>query len=127
MIGIIQQQLTKITSLLVILCLLLSPIASGAMLLGSSGSTETLVSQASVDVENHCHHMAKDSASSTSISVQNNNCDHSSSCSLHCSIAIELSVIDSFTRQEKNICWSSVDHLNLKPSFLSRLDKPPQA
>jgi hypothetical protein len=127
MTGAIQKQLNRMTCLLVILCLLLSPIASGVMLLDSSFSTETTDSQVSIDVENHCHHMAKDSASSTSISVQNNNCDHSPSCSLHCSIAIELSVIDSFTRQEKNICWSSVDHLNLKPSFLSRLDKPPQA
>ncbi len=101
MIGMIQQQLTKITSLLVILCLLLSPIASGAMLLGSSGSTETPDSQVSVDVEHLCHHMAKDSASSIAISVQNNNCEHSPSCHLHCSIAVELSVIDSFTRQEK--------------------------
>jgi hypothetical protein len=127
MIGMIQNQLTKIISLLVILCLLLSSIASGAMLLDSSGSTETPDSQASVDVEHQCHHMAKDLAPSISISVQNNNCEHSSSCSLHCSIAVELSVIDSFTRQEKIICWSPMDYLNLKPSFLSRLDKPPKS
>jgi hypothetical protein len=123
---LIHMQLTRITRLLVILCLLLSPIASGAMLLDSSANFDTPDSQVSVDVDRQCHHMAKDPVSPTAINVQGTGCDHSPSCSLLCSIAVELSVIDFFTRQEKIIRWSPIGHLNLKPSFLSRLDKPPK-
>ncbi len=127
MTGAIQKQLNRMACLLVILCLLLSPIASGVMLLDSSFSTETTDSQVSIDVEHQCHHMAKDLAPSISVSEQNHNCDYSPSCSLHCSIAVELSLSNSFTRLEKIICWSSMDNLTLKPSFLNRLDKPPKA
>ena len=127
MIGMAQKQLHKMTRLLVILCLLLSPIANGVMVSDNSVSTETTDSQVSIDGEHQCHHMAQDLVPSISTSEQNNNCDHSPSCSLHCSIAVELSLSNSFTRLEKIICWSSMDYLSLKPSFLNRLDKPPTA
>jgi len=70
-------------SFLVIFCLLLSPIASGAILLDSSFSAEKSDSQSSYDHKHQSHQMVKDLASSIFISEQSNKCDHSSSCSLY--------------------------------------------
>jgi hypothetical protein len=123
--GLVRHRLTSIISFLIVVCLSFSPIANGSMLSASPDSPET---HASVDSEHQCHHMVAYSTSSISINTQNNNCEHSPSCSLLCSIAVELSVIDVFTlAQEKTVTWSAMAYLNLKPSFLSRLDKPPKA
>ena len=87
---LIYKQLKKMTSLLVIFCLLLSPIASGAMLLDSSVDSDAADSQVSVEIDHQCHHMAKEPVSPIAINWQSSGCDHSPSCSLLCSIAIEL-------------------------------------
>jgi hypothetical protein len=118
--GLIQNQLTKIIRLLIIGCLLLSSIANGAML------------SPSADVEHQCDHVvnceAKDLVQSISAMVHDNDSEHGHPCSLHSSIAIELSAINvSFLTQGKTITWSVMDNSNLEPSFLSRLDKPPRA
>lgn len=126
MTGLVQNRLTRIISLLIILCLSLSPIANGAMLSASSDS------HASVDVEHQCNytvnHEAKDSAPSFSVTAQDNGSEHGHSCNVYSSIAIELSVVGvcSLTREE-TITWSVMDNLNIKSSFLSGLDRPPRA
>ena len=124
--GVIRHRLTKIISLLIILCLSFSPIANGAMVSTSADS------HVSIDVEHRCDHAVNHEIQKTALSnivtAQDNSCEHSPSCHLLCSIGIELSVIDVFTlTQEKAITWSAMGYLNLKPSFLSRLDKPPRA
>jgi hypothetical protein len=120
-----QHKLTSIISFLIVVCLSFSPVANSTML---SISTDSAESYASVDVEHQCHHEAKDSTSSISINAQNSNCEHGPSCSLLCSIAVELSAVDTVTlAQEKIITWSAMGFLDLKLSFLSRLDKPPKA
>ena len=124
--GLFQYRLTEIISLLIVVCLSFSPIANGAMVSASPDS------HASIDVEHLCDHTVnhdiQKSASSIFVTAQNNSCEHSPSCNLLCSIAIELTAINVFTlTQEKVISWSAMGYLNLKPSFLSRLDKPPRA
>jgi hypothetical protein len=124
--GLVQNQLTKIIRLLIIVCLSLSPIANGAMLSASPDG------HASIDAEHQCdhtvNHEAQNSAPSIFVTALNNSCEHSPSCNLLCSIAIELSVdyVSTLT-QKKTINWSAMGDLNFKPSFLSRLDKPPRA
>ncbi|MFT5226657.1 MAG: hypothetical protein ACI8XX_002422 [Polaribacter sp.] len=123
--GLAQHQLTKAISLLIVVCLSFSPIANGSML---SASPSIHNSHASTDVEHQCNHAAKDSASAVSKNSQNNDGEHGSSCNSHSSTAIELSTAEVFIlAQEKTITWSAMNYLNLKPSFLSRLDKPPKA
>jgi hypothetical protein len=129
MAGLVQNRITKIISLLIIVCLSLSSVANGAML---SVSIDSHDSHAKIDLEHRCHHTVNHEIQkpnpSIVVAAQNNSCEHSPSCSLVCSIAIELSAIDVFTLTHgKTIAWSAMDYLNLEPSFLSRLDRPPQA
>jgi hypothetical protein len=126
MAGLVQNRITKIISLLIIVCLSLSSVANGAML------SVSIDSHAKIDLEHRCHHTVNHEIQkpnpSIVVAAQNNSCEHSPSCSLVCSIAIELSAIDVFTLTHgKTIAWSAMDYLNLEPSFLSRLDRPPQA
>jgi hypothetical protein len=99
--------------------------ANSAML---SASPDNHNSHASVDIEHQCNHVTKDSTPSISINSQINDGEHGSSCNFHSSTAIELSAIDVFSlSHEKTIAWPAIDNLNIKSSFLSRLDKPPKA
>ena len=115
-----------IISFMVAISLSLAPVAHASLVMFDADSNKTteLGYNSDLGVADSSFHQHLESANDTGKSE----CDQNTGCKMLCSVSVSVlpNMSDPSLSIEKSNRWFSADIVELKPSFLSRLDRPPR-